>query len=69
MKFPPTPLTNEEKLDYDKLFAMTIGMGCSCELSKLNAQQTVAIRNLAEKGYVILTKKKFTFVIPAKISN
>lgn len=52
------------KGNYKALFQTVIGMGCTTPLSKLNGEQKQQIQELAQKGYVNLSKKSFMFVMP-----
>ena len=55
-------LTEGEALILEQLVTVSGGLGCMKERSGLNQPQLMALEDLKEKGYVMLTEQKFVVV-------
>jgi hypothetical protein len=58
------PLTVGENRILTEILAIAGGLCVTAELSKLNEEQRDNIHGLKVKGYVVLTQKYFTVVLP-----
>lgn len=58
------PLTVGENRILKEILAVAGGVGLLAELSKLNEEQMANIHGLKVKGFVVLSQKHFTVVIP-----
>lgn len=64
MSYVKPPLSPEEKEVVEELLKLSGGMAFKKELSFLNSRQSALIQNLKAKGYVVLSKKHFTVLLP-----